>query len=231
MKKMSHCFFFGFFLFFIVQGCTGEKVEIQQDREEVILRRIGHEILLQSNDSITLVYPILKEENQYRIQFESEFGFQAEYFAAAVDSIIKSSHLNQSYLVKVVACETSAVVYSYEVDLFSPIPIFDGMACSTRPQPRGCYEVIIQFFDPENTSYSSSWFYVIVLLILFGLGAVAFRKKKVIVPIDKNKIKLGDYLYDPKKMVLIRQDNTIELTSKESLSKKQCKYLFVFSHV
>jgi hypothetical protein len=216
MNKMFYYFFFGIAFLFITQGCKDADVEIHQDREEVLLRKIGHEILLQSNDSIALVLPILKEGNQYRIQFDTDFGFQAENFAATVDSIIRNSALQKSYLVKIEACETSVVVYSYEVDFFSSIPILEELACSTRPQPKACYEVVVQFFVPEKSSPTNSWLLIVMPFILFGVGAVVFRKKKANVPIDKNKMKLGAYLYDPKKMVLIRQEKTIELTSKEN---------------
>ena len=53
-----------------------------------------------------------------------------------------------------------------------------------------------------------------LIIIPFFLGLLFFRKKKV--ELDSNKIKLGDYIYDPKKMVLIRKEKTIELTSKEN---------------
>jgi len=48
------------------------------------------------------------------------------------------------------------------------------------------------------------------------MGVAVFRKMKINVPIDKNKMKLGASLYEPKKRVLIHQKKTIELTSKEN---------------
>jgi hypothetical protein len=204
MKKVGYYFFFAIAFLFSVQGCKEVEVKLQQDLEEVILRKIGHEILLQSNDSTSLVLPILKEGNQYRIQFDAEFGFQAEHFAATVDSIIRTSSLQKSYLVKIEACETSAVVYSYEVDFFSSLPIFDELACSTRPQPKACYEVVVQFFTSEKSSPFKSWLFFVLLFILLGMGVAVFRKMKINVPIDKNKMTLGASLYEPKKRVLMR---------------------------
>ena len=102
----------GLILLFSLQACEENATGIESDREEVVMRKIGNEILLRSNDSTSLVRPIIKEENKYRIQFGSDFGFQAEDFVVVVDSIIKSSHLNESYLVQVEKCESEEVVYS-----------------------------------------------------------------------------------------------------------------------
>ncbi|MGB0881959.1 MAG: winged helix-turn-helix domain-containing protein [Vicingaceae bacterium] len=205
-------------VFFLALSLRGENSTIEQDREEVVMRKIGHLVLLQSNDSVSLVKPIVKEEDTYRIQFGASFDFQADAFIYVVDSVIKNSHLNNSYLVKVEHCETKEVVYSYEVDVFAPDTILDEFACKSRPYPEDCYEVVIQFFKPEEEVEESSssliLFFIGVLAILIII--IALRKKKVKAEKDKNKIKLGDYLYDPKKMVLIRKEKTIELTSKES---------------
>jgi len=46
-------------------------------RREVLLRNIGHEILLQSGDSTSRVLPVKKiAENEYQISFENELTFQ-----------------------------------------------------------------------------------------------------------------------------------------------------------
>ena len=213
---MNKLVIFGLMLLISLQSCSGKSSEVEQSREKVIMRKIGHEILLQANDSTSLVRPIIKEGNQYRIQFASEFGFQAENFIYVVDSIIQNSHLKESYLVKVEKCQTAEVVYSYEVDVLTSIPSLDPMACSTRPQPEDCYEVVIQFLRTEEEQANSPVIFFILGLMVFVLGVIFIRKRKAKMVLDKHKIKLGDYLYDPKKMVLIRQEKTIELTSKEN---------------
>ena len=45
-------------------------------RREVLLRRIGHELLLQSGDSTSRVLPVKKiAENEYQIRFEKDLTF------------------------------------------------------------------------------------------------------------------------------------------------------------
>jgi len=48
-------------------------------RREVLLRRIGHEQLLQSGDSTSRVLLIKKiDENEYQIRFENDLTFQPD---------------------------------------------------------------------------------------------------------------------------------------------------------
>src|SRR5690348_3809939 len=48
-------------------------------RREVLLRRIGHEILLQSGDSTSRVLPVKKTaENEYQVSFENDLAFQPD---------------------------------------------------------------------------------------------------------------------------------------------------------
>lgn len=214
MSKLGKLFILGVIFLCSLQACEENTSTIDIDREEVVMRKIGHEVLLKSNDSTSIVRPIVFEEGKYRIQFSSEFGFQPETFVVAIDSIIKSSHLNESYLVQIEKCDSAEVVYSYEVDVLSSLPFPDGIACQTRPQPEDCYEVIIQFFreKEENTG-------VIILIVLItialSLGQYYYYKKRKL-KLNKHAIKIGEYLYDSNKMVLIRQEKTIELTSKEN---------------
>jgi len=48
-------------------------------RRKVLLRRIGHEILLQSGDNTSRVLPVKKiAENEYQIRFENDLTFQPD---------------------------------------------------------------------------------------------------------------------------------------------------------
>ena len=50
-------------------------------RREVLLRQIGHEILLQSGDSISRVLPVKKiAGNEYQISFENAFTFHPTFW-------------------------------------------------------------------------------------------------------------------------------------------------------
>ena len=211
MRKLVYLSVFGLILFFAFEGCEKDDLVIKQDRIEVVLRKIGHDILLNSNDSISLVRPIVHKEDKYRIQFESNFNFLPDDFIESIDTIIKNSLPYHNYIVQVESCETKEIVYSYEISDFLPTT---EIACKTRPQPEGCYEVIIQFLPENETNSLIPGLLVLIAISLLLIGLYIYKKRKPV--LNSETIKIGEYLYDSKKMILIRQEKTIELTSKES---------------
>ena len=80
--KPKYLFALIFFFFISVIGVTfsmadGNDFDIAS--REVLLRSIGHEILLQSGDSISRVLPIKKiAENEYQIRFANNLTFQPD---------------------------------------------------------------------------------------------------------------------------------------------------------
>jgi len=211
MRKLTSLFILGTLFFVFFQSCKNEESEINHDREEVIMRKIGHEILLSVNDSFSLVNPIIHEGNKYRIQFESNFSFLPDDLVKTIDTIIQVTLPYDNYLVQVEECESSQVVYSYEIDGSSILP---EVACKSREQPEACYEIIIQLISNEEVKTSNALLYVLLVIILLLIGIYIYIKKKQ--PINREGIVIGAYLYNPKNMTLTLVDNTIELTSKES---------------
>ncbi len=212
MRKWIFIFILGI-AYFTFQGCQKYESELQLNREEVIMRKIGHELLLHSNDSISLVRPIVHEGNKYRIQFDSSFSFLPDDLVKTIDTIVKVGLPYNNYLVQVEACETNQVVYSYEIDVFYS-PFTEVVACSAREQPKACYEIIIQFITKKEGMASNLLWYALFIISFLSIGIYTYIKKKQ--PTNDEKIEIGAYLYDPKKMTLTFVDNIIELTSKES---------------
>jgi hypothetical protein len=53
--------------------------DFKVSKREVLLRRIGHELLLQSGDHTSRVFPVKKvAENEYQISFENDLTFQPD---------------------------------------------------------------------------------------------------------------------------------------------------------
>src|SRR4051794_39801828 len=74
-------------------------------RREILLRRIGHEILLQSGDSTSRVLPVKKiAENEYQISFENAFTFQPESLVNTTQRLLAKDPLANNYVVNVVNC-------------------------------------------------------------------------------------------------------------------------------
>ncbi len=203
-------FFIGITFLLVSIGCQNGASKTQDNHLEVVMRKIGHEILLNSNDSTSRVLPIVNNGNEHRIQFESNFSFQPDTLINTIDTIIKSTLPIEHYIVQVEKCETSEIMYSYEMGNVSP---FDIVACKGRSQPLNCYEVVIVFIEDEQETSNTSIFILIAGLLLLG-GVYWIKKKKP--PVNDHHIHLGKYRYNPNKMILMNGDKTIELTSKES---------------
>lgn len=195
---------------------------------------IGHQLLLQSGDSISRILPVEKEANQYKIRFESEFGFDPEKLVSAIDGILLETKVAQHYLVEVKECNLGSVVYSYERGKSASTNI---VPCLGRVQPEGCYYIVFTLLEttfPVVTSYTAipnpsiihhseqektNSLNVILplgLLIILILMFLFYKRKGYFSGISTNMIALGEYKFDKHNMELHFQDNKTELTGKEA---------------
>ena len=178
------------------------------------MRQIGHELLLHSGDSTSIVLPILTELNSYKIQFDSEFTFDPVALSNIIKKNLENGNSASEYIVEIEDCKLEEVIYSYEVSLVTTVT---EIACQTRIQSKGCYIVHISFINQEEyTSYLPH--FLIGLLALALLLLIYFFKptKKSHLSNDKNLITIGDYLFDTTKMTLLLKTTSIELSSKET---------------
>lgn len=194
---------------------------------EVSLRMIGHQVLLNSNDSISRVLPIVKEDDRYKIIFETEFEFKPTELVAIFDRVVKETGIANSYIVEVEACETSEVVYIFEMGYTEKANI---IPCGGRNLPKSCYSILFTLTDPvsrsdvsggssDGTSTQASLltYSVFSILFIFLVGFVIFlwqKRSKVVA--DPNLIRLGEYLFDKRNTELLFKNQKTELTSKEA---------------
>lgn len=196
---------------------------LNNEHTEVVLRNIGHQILLYAGDSTSIVKPIINEGTKFKLQFETEFSFQPEDLVKIIDSLIQNSINSRHYLVEVESCNTSQTVYSYEVGGKFPLTDmqpndsssnFVLVPCKTRKQPKDCYEIIIDFIDDKTHKETSSLPLIILLIITPIIILVVFIKKKKAT--NEHQSNIGKYTFDSKNMKLVFNARTFELTSKEN---------------
>src|SRR3954466_3027590 len=81
-------------------------------RREVLLRRIGHEILLQSGDSTSRVLPLNSlDENEYQISFENAFTFHPDFLVNTTQRFFAIDPLASNYVVIAVTRANVSFVY------------------------------------------------------------------------------------------------------------------------
>lgn len=223
MNKLS-CFIFFIILFSLVFfGCKKETDNSVNRHTEVVVRNIGHQILLYAGDSTSVVKPIINDGTKFRLQFETEFSFQPEDLVKIIDSLIQHALKHNHYLVEVESCNTSQTVYSYEVGGDFPITKMEAndssssfvlVPCKTREQPKDCYEIIIDFIGDKTHEETSNIFLIITLtLIPIIIFVVSIKKKK---STKEHQANIGKYTFDSKNMKLVFNARTFELTSKEN---------------
>lgn len=217
-------YLFGFLLLsliFVICAAfsTADKDDFDFAKREVLLRRIGHELLLQSGDKTSRVLPVKKmAENEYQISFENELTFQPDSLVNITNRLLAKDPLSSDYIVNVLNCGNSSVAYGYSV---SKNKKDDIVACLGRKQPKACYMINIKF-KPTGINSAKSGYVFGGLSFLALIGFIFLRSKSVkprkVVPESEQTdlFTLGSLLFDAKNRKLIINEKIIDLTATES---------------
>ena len=186
-------------------------------RREVLLRRIGHEILLQSGDSTSRVLPVKKiAENEYQIRFENDLTFQPDSLVITTQRLLAKDPLAGDYVVNVVNCSNASVAYGFAI---SKNKKDDIVACIGRKQPIGCYMINIKF-KPTSIYTAKNGYLLGSLSFLAFVGFIFLRsvEPRRALPDDQHTdiLTLGEVLFDAKNRKLIINEKTTDLTGTES---------------
>jgi hypothetical protein len=194
--------------------------------QEILFRKIGHEILLHSGDSTSRVLPVKKiAKNEYQIRFENEFTFKPDSLVKIISRSLAKDNLAHNYIVNVLNCSDKYVIFGYAIFRDEQDNI---VPCSGRNQPKGCYLIDLKF-QSQDITVSQKGYLISGLPLLAFIGLVISRSVKT----RKNKIettsfgsdslKIGNTLFDVQKRSLLFAETTMELTSKEN------KLLLIFA--
>ena len=186
-------------------------------RREVLLRRIGHELLLQSGDSTSRVLPVKKiAENEYQITFENELTFQPDSLVNTTRSLLAKDPLASDYVVNVRNCGNYSVAYGYAI---SNNKKDDIVACRGRLQPKACYMINITF-KPTGIITAKNGYLLGSLPFLAFVGFIFLRSVKPRRALTHGQftdmLTLGEVLFDSKNRKLIIKGKTIDLTGTET---------------
>ncbi len=185
-------------------------------RREVLLRRIGHEILLQSGDSTSRVLPIEKiAENEYQISFEKEFSFVTDSLVNTTQRLLAKDYHVTDYIVNIINCDNSSVAYGYAI---SKSKKEDILACVGRKQPIACYKINIKFKPSDIVTINYKYYLVgLAFLLIIGFVFWKIKSKKELPKIDSNKLfTFGSVVFDAQKRQLEIKGETIDLTATET---------------
>ena len=186
-------------------------------RREVLLRRIGDELLLQSGDSTSRVLPVEKiSENEYQVKFENDLTFQSDSLVNTTRRLLAKDPLTRDYIVNVLNCGNASVAYGFAI---SGNKKDDIVACKGRKQPTACYMINIKF-KPTGISTAKNGYLLGSLPFLAFVGFVFLRSVKQRRALTNsqftNRFTLGPVLFDVQERHLIINKKTIDLTGTET---------------
>ena len=222
LLSRKHKYLYGLSLLMIISLiCVAFSITGNEDfdiaRREVLLRRIGDELLTQSGDSKSRVLPVKKiAENEYQISFENELTFQPDSLVSTTRRLLANDPFASDYVVNVLNCSSSSIVYGYAI---SNNKRDDIVACRGRVQPRGCYMVNIKF-KPTGINIAKNGYLLGSLSFLAFIGFVFFKsvkpRKAGLGNQNTGILTLGSVLFNAQERQLVINKNTIDLTATEA---------------
>jgi DNA-binding winged helix-turn-helix (wHTH) protein len=195
----------------------GDNGAFDSSRRQVLLREIGHEVLLQAGDRTSRVLPVKKTgDNEYQISFQKELSFRPDSLVNTTRRLLAKDPGAHDYVVNVLQCGSSGVVYGYAI---SKNKKNDIIACLGREQPKACYVINIKF-QPAGIVTAKNGYLLASLAVLAFVAFILMRpvKPRKTLPDVPNTdmFTLGSVLFDPKNRKLILNDKTTELTGTEN---------------
>ena len=222
LRPLTHKHVGGLLLLLIVSiVCVAFSMSGKDDfdfaRREILLRRIGHEVLLQSGDSTSRVLPIKKiAKDEYQISFEHAFTFSPDSLVHTTQRLLANEPMASDYVVNVVNCANASVAYGYAI---SKNKKDDIVACLGRRQPTACYMINIKF-KPTGIITAKNGYLLGSLAVLTLVGAIFFRyfqPRKALPETEHTGIfTLGSMSFNAETRKLLIAGNTIDLTNTET---------------
>lgn len=153
--------------------------ELRVKQVNLMIRQIGHRLLLQAGDSTSRVLPVTEiKEGTFLLEFENGFVFSHDSLMALSQSLLPKAQFPSGYTVTVLDCLKDNIIYGFLVSNTSP----DLLPCKGRREPPGCY--IIEFSFPD--------FYKNVEQEKADIGRLTEGRKSVKVDFDEADPKLEE---------------------------------------
>ena len=213
-------------IFFLAAFVTSKpEGELISKRVNIAVRAIGHDLLLRSGDSTSIVRPVIEKPNHvFLLEFENELVFQPDTLVAIAQRILDKTELSR-YTVTVYECFKPNIVYGFEVNP----PNNSIMPCRGRIQPKGCYTIEIAFADfPDPTVLNSklalgiSGMLAVLAVVLISRNLGSGKSKPLVQQhasiqneINPVLFTIGRFVFDTTHQRLKMGEVTISLTDKE----------------
>jgi hypothetical protein len=206
-----------------------------QEKEMIMMRDIGHQVLMQSGDFSSRVLPVKKvAEHDYLLQFERPFTFVPDSLVKVINRVVKARLLPSEYIAEVITCSDNEVIFGYAFNVDSAKSI---VACLGRVQEKACYKIKLMFPTPSKEDGTASWYLLGGSLAAIGLSLLTRilynRRRKENLPEETTSetvasapvpaveetteaISIGQYRFYPVRQLLVLGELAVPLTAKEA---------------
>jgi hypothetical protein len=215
-------------VFFFISSAfvRGSDRNLRAKQTNIIIREIGHRLLLQAGDKTSRVLPVTEiKEGTFQLMFEERLVFDHDSLIALSQNLLSKTQFSSGYTVTVHDCTDGEIVYGFQINGTTQ----DILACRGRTESKGCYIIEFTFpdFYEDNPNYrliglvGSGVLMLSVVALLIG----RFRKSEVSLPRQDHAVlkgsvpefvTLGKFLFDVKNRRLLLENEVITLTDKES---------------
>jgi hypothetical protein len=193
-------------------------------RKIIVMRNIGHEILLSSGDSSSRVLPVNEtDDNQYHIRFESTLQFTPDSIVRIIRQAVETNNLPSDYIVNVVDCQKNQVIFGFAILQTEETNL---VPCKGRKQPKACYSIVITFRNTALSTLNKNYFVgaggLTALMLIFSGLRISYRQKRTATSLVKSPlvtsvvICIGNYKFHRDNQYLEYNKEQIELSNKES---------------
>jgi len=192
-----------------------KKSEIPEKHVEVVLRTIGHQLLLSAKDSTSRVLPVKQlDENSYQLSFQHNVGFMSDSLINIVQRTFQNSALAKDYIVNLRNCDQKETVLAFEINGKTG----DLTPCRGRTLELGCYIIEIDLLRANSFNFRWLWLLIIPLIFAGYYLKDKYRKKEAKESISDSAdyIQVGKFQLYTAKNVLKTEHKNITLSENET---------------
>ena len=201
------------------------------ERVKISLRDVGNQLLLENQDSTSLVLPVIEiDQLNYELSFERSLAIAPNTIVTIVKESFKRAELPKKYLIEVVQCKDQEVAYSYSI--FNDVER-DIVPCANRILPENCFTIKAQFIENPPPFLSKSQRLILLCILFVILIALAYWKD-IFMRFRESGLSnndhtnnnahtsIGIFKFYPDQNKLVKE--ALEI----GLSKKECELLAIF---
>jgi hypothetical protein len=176
--------------------------DLKVKQVNLIIRQIGHQLLLQAGDSTSRVLPVTGTKGTFVLKFEKALIFNHDSLMELSKALLPKEQFPSGYTVTVHDCVNGGIVYGFQLNNTSP----DILACRGRSEPKGCYTIEFSFPD----------FYVNVEEKKADIGGLTASAKVNLQEVVSKPGQLKTITFDSDTDQLIEESKSVKVDAQEA---------------